>query len=408
MKKADDAKQFRHWLDDPKSDSEKRQRLTCQYNLLRYIQQVGYTEAFNKIIALVPEEHRELFKQLMENYVHVSLPTRKLTKNGNEIHPYLNNMCVDGKLDPDVIDILVYRQILRHWKGSNPIHLRLLSPMCYILIKWDHSISNNTNHHPMITFNGQPYNALELIGSDNLPSLDELTDMDLDTAKRRVLGCIDFALGSKEQLHWNDIHGDYKLSFCLLKLWLHRKTEHSKSLEVILMALIISFLKHILLDTYGETKGKHPKMNIFEDICFIYISERSPISEALPEKSYRQHSHRDLKSYFSLKECADLREKIKKYAKTVLSNKEIEEELEECQQFYKELSMVNQFFKQPFDMPPPEFYFSRLTCPLAVCLNQSKNFRKDIETLCSGNQLLAEFIEELYEFFVPSIPSTVQ
>jgi hypothetical protein len=45
---------------------------------------------------------------------------------------------------------------------------------------------------------------------------------------------------------------------------------------------------------------------------------------------------------------------------------------------------------------------------LAVRLSQSKTFQKDIQSLCSGNQLLAEFIEELYEFFVPSIPSTVQ
>ncbi len=115
-----------------------------------------------------------------------------------------------------------------------------------------------------------------------------------------------------------------------------------------------------------------------------------------------------MKCYFSLKECADLRENIKKYAETVLPNKEIDEELQECQQLYKELSMINQFFKQPYDMPPPEFYFNRFTYPLAVRLSQSKTFQKDIQSLCSGNQLLAEFIEELSEFFVPSISSTVQ
>jgi len=106
-----------------------------------------------------------------------------------------------------------------------------------------------------------------------------------------------------------------------------------------------------------------------------------------------------LKSYFSLKECSDLRQKIRKYAETVLSNDEIEGELKECQQFYKELSMINQFFGQPLDMPAPDFCFSRLTYPLAVCLSQSKNGWKDIKTFCSGNELLFEFIKELYDFF---------
>jgi hypothetical protein len=121
-----------------------------------------------------------------------------------------------------------------------------------------------------------------------------------------------------------------------------------------------------------------------------------------------------LKNYFSRKQCYDLREGIKRYAQTflpntVLSNEEIEGELRECQQFYKELSMINQFFGQPFDMPPPEFCFSRFTYPLAVRLSQSKHFRKDIQMLCSENQLLVEFIIELYEFFfVTSISSSIE
>jgi hypothetical protein len=139
---------------------------------------------------------------------------------------------------------------------------------------------------------------------------------------------------------------------------------------------------------------------------FIYILERLPRSEVLPEKPYRQHSHKKLKSYFSLKECFDLRQSIRKYAQTVLSNDEIEGELQECQQFYKELLMINQFSGQPLDMPPPDVCFSRLTYPLAVRLSQSKNFWKDIKMFCSGNELLFEFIKELYNFFVTNIPST--
>jgi len=115
-----------------------------------------------------------------------------------------------------------------------------------------------------------------------------------------------------------------------------------------------------------------------------------------------------LKSYFSLKECSDIRQKIRQYAEIVLSNNEIEGELQECQQFYKELLMINQFSGQPFDMPPPDFCFSRLTYPLAVRLSQSKTFWKDIKTFCLGNEFLFEFIKEIYDFFVTSIPSSIE
>jgi hypothetical protein len=274
MKNANDAKQFHRWLDDSKSDTEKHQRLTCQYNVLRYIQQVGYIEAFNKIITLVSQDHSELFEELMNNYIDISLPTRKLTPNGNQIHPYLNELYISGKLDHGVIDILVRRQILYLWQGNNLIHLDLLLPMCHILVKWDHSISNDTNHPSTVTFNGQTYNPLELVESDNLPLLDQLIDFDANTRKRFVLGCVDFALRAKEQIHWHGIHGSYILWLSLLKLWLHTKTTHSNSLKMTLVALIISFLKHALLDTYGETKGKYYNMNICDDKHFLFIFQK--------------------------------------------------------------------------------------------------------------------------------------
>ena len=102
---------------------------------------------------------------------------------------------------------------------------------------------------------------------------------------------------------------------------MHRKTERTKSLEVTLMALIISFVKYMLLDTYGETEGKHDEI----------------ISERIPKKPYRQHSYKDLRSYISLEKRTDLRKVVKNYAKFVLSDETIEKEIEECQQFYKEI-----------------------------------------------------------------------
>ena len=41
-----------------------------------------------------------------------------------------------------------------------------------------------------------------------------------------------------------------------------------------------------------------------------------------------------------------------KYAETVLPNDEIKGELDECEQFYKELSMINQLFGQPLPLTP--------------------------------------------------------
>jgi hypothetical protein len=274
MKNANDAKQFRRWLHDSKSDGEKYQRLTCQYNVLRYIQQVGDIEAFNKTITLVSEDQSELLEQLMKSYINISLPTRKLTSNENEIHTYLDKLYISGKLDHGVIDILVRRQILYLWQENHLIHLHLLLPMCHILVQWDHSVSNNTNHPSTVTFNGQTYNPLELVESDDLPLLDQLIDLDGKTRKRFVLGCVDFALRDKEQLHWRGIHRDYKLWLSLLKLWLHTKTKHSNSSKMTLVALIISFLEHALLDTYGKTKSKYHNMNICEDKHFLFTFQK--------------------------------------------------------------------------------------------------------------------------------------
>ena len=133
---------------------------------------------------MVSPDHSELFEQSMKSYISITLPTRKLTSNENQIHPYLNELYINGKLDSGVIDILVRRQILYLWKGNNLIHLDLLLPMCHILVKWDHSISNYTNHPSTITFDGQTYNPLEPVESDNLPLLDQLIDLDANIRKR--------------------------------------------------------------------------------------------------------------------------------------------------------------------------------------------------------------------------------
>ena len=321
MKEAHDAQDFRRWLRISESDDEKCRRIRCLYNMLRYIQKVGPKEAFDKIFVLVPEEHIDLFRKSIEKYINIRSSSQKSTSNGNEMHPYLNTMRECGKLDLDVTDILLRRHVLYLWKVTNPIHRQLLLPMCSILIKWDYSTSRKRDRSSALTFNGQTYNPLEFHDSDNLPILDELPHLDPTRARQLVLNCVDFALESEGQFQWNEIHDDYKLPLSILKLWLHKKSDRTKSLEVTLMALIVSFLKYMLLDTYGETGGQHDEI----------------ISERIPKKPYRQHSYKDLRSYISLEKRTDLRKVVKNYAKFVLSDETIEKEIEECQQFYKEI-----------------------------------------------------------------------
>jgi hypothetical protein len=41
-----------------------------------------------------------------------------------------------------------------------------------------------------------------------------------------------------------------------------------------LLSLITSFLKHALLNTYGETEGKHSKINICEDEYVLFVFQK--------------------------------------------------------------------------------------------------------------------------------------
>ncbi|UJR29476.1 hypothetical protein I4U23_010688 [Adineta vaga] len=181
-------------------------------------------------------------------------------------------------------------------------------------------------------------------------------------------------------LQWRKIHEDYKIWLSIIKLWLHTKTNYSKRLEVTLISLTVSFVKHIFLDTYDE------------------IEERIPKNEELPEKPYRQYSSEKLKNYFSLKKCFQLRQSIKNYAEIFRVDEIIEKDLKECEQFYKELSIINEFAKQPFNMPLPHSCFNQFTSRLAVRLSESKHIWNDVKTFCLNDDFLFDFVKELYKF----------
>lgn len=100
--------------------------------------------------------------------------------------------------------------------------------------------------------------------------------------------------------------------------------------------------------------------------------------------------------------------KYQKIRKQLLSNDRIERELQECQQFQKDLSIINQFSGQQLVMHPPNFCFSNLTYPLPVHITQSKQFWKYIQSFCSNNQIRFQFIKEIYQFFVTNSSSTIE
>ena len=126
-----------------------------------------------------------------------------------------------------------------------------------------------------------------------------------------------------------------------------------------------------------------------------------------PERPYLQNSQWQLKSCFSRDECIQLRESMKKHARTLSSKDEIKKELQECQQLYKELSMLNQFFGQPLDMPPPHYCFNQLTYRLAVVFSMSKDAWKDIESFCEKNEIFQTSIQEIYKFCISRVPEII-
>lgn len=242
---------------DTPADDEKRQWLTCQWNLLRYIQELGEIEAFQNLMEHVPILHQPLFNQLIDSHVTASYQTSIRTRNNNELPPHLHTLYTSGKLDRAIIKILVTGAVLPHWQGTHLSHLRLLLPMCHILLQWDYHQGKTVVHNPTVTFQGQQYCPFELVQRETLPLLAELVRREKKRRKGFVLGCVDFALERQSSINWHGIQNNYLPWLSLLKLWLHSRETTMSLQEPILLAMIISYLKHVLLDTYDETKGKY-------------------------------------------------------------------------------------------------------------------------------------------------------
>jgi hypothetical protein len=129
----------------------------------------------------------------------------------------------------------------------------------------------------------------------------------------------------------------------------------------------------------------------------IYILERIPKNEQLRGKLLR-YSERRLKKYISLSECSEIRRSIKNRSVSHLSNEDVNQAFEEIEQFYKELTMVNQFSVQPLIMPPPHKCISNLTYCLAVNFVMSKNLSKVIPAVFNQNKILINLSDEIQTF----------
>ncbi len=128
-------------------------------------------------------------------------------------------------------------------------------------------------------------------------------------------------------------------------------------------------------------------------ICCL---ERKLKDQKLPTKYLLRYSTEYLKSCFSLADCNHLRALIEQHPTNLLSNDDIERQLIEVEQFYKELTIINQFCGEPFKMPPPHYCVSQLTRQLAVVFKTSKNIWMDIHDLFDNNELLIALTKEIY------------
>ncbi len=250
-----DETEFHHRLNYIKRKKEKYQRLILQWKLYRYIQQTGKKMAYNKLITLVSSEDQLSFNQEMQHFINPCDMTSIQTRNKNELPRYLFFLFKKGELDRAIINILTTGKVLHLWKGTNQVHLHLLLPMCHILLKWDQEETKQKFYYSAVTFNQQQYYPLELVQVENQLLLESIAKSDEKLRRRFVLGCVDFALRPQPAIKWHKIHRDKRLLLSLLKLWFHTTKTIVHMRKSILLAMIVSFLKHALLDTYDETEG---------------------------------------------------------------------------------------------------------------------------------------------------------
>jgi len=247
-----DRRNFRQWLDKTDADVDKREWTTTQLSVLRFIQKKDINTAYNQLIQYVSQNDRSQFDEIMNSYINIQQEISLRTRNGNQLPPTLEERFINGELDRTLIDVLINRELPISWQNLSLVHFRLLLPICHILLKWNFQNGETANVNPTITYNGQQYNLFETVKSEDVPLLNDVSNLLKNDQRNYVLYCIRFALQFPEIVYCNGLNEDYILWLSLLKLWFHKQENKTSLVEPILLALIISFLKHVLLDTYDE------------------------------------------------------------------------------------------------------------------------------------------------------------
>lgn len=217
----------------------------------------------------MPQHHRSQFNQIMKNYIDVQQQVSLNTRSGNPIPVAVEDRFIDGELDRTLIDILINKGIPTSWQNLSSMNFNLFLPILHILLKWNYQIGETANSNPIVTYKQQQYDVFEMVKNKNMPLLNDIPNLPKNDLKKHVLYCIHFALEYQDTSCWKAVNEDYILWLSLLKLWFHQQNNKTPVVEPILFALIVSFLKHILLDTYDEL-GKI--LNQFSFACSMSIT----------------------------------------------------------------------------------------------------------------------------------------
>ena len=380
----DDQDDFEHWLKDTDPDEPKRQLITMQWSLLRFIQRFGSAAAYQRLIRLVSPDDREQFDHIRSSYIDIKPLEAIKLENHTSIPTFLDTLFITGHLDQAIINILICRYVLKREKATKPVYYRLLLPIIQILLRWRCEQTGMTSESCQVTYGNQKYTPLAEIQEADLPSLDNIPTMARGDRKKWVLRCVKFALQSPIDVNVDDIHKDHLAWLCILKLWWHEGNEQTPAKKCILWAMIVSHIMHVLPDQQ-------------------HASERiGQTSEAQSTSApFLKYSKDKLMKRLSSKAWNSLHRAIKGYTRCDLldGDEKIKIDMLEVEQFCHVFSMANQTFGAPIGMPKPRECISTLTYHLAIAFARSTKSEAQIQTsLFQHDQILVGLFGEMQEW----------
>ncbi|CAF1229158.1 unnamed protein product [Didymodactylos carnosus] len=379
---------FNQWLEQNCFDETACSHLKFIFCVLQWLEFTGNiqidTSRFYQLIS--KKRIRAEFQATMQIYLN---PTTGhdglLTKCDNRISKKAVKLVSSGKLDPIVIDILVNRRFFI----SNQNHIEVLLPIFGILVEWDLKKANTVDRdYNVISKNlTLKYNLFDKLKeySSNIPKLKDAERM--KNLKSHVFRCLTYTIKfqdkSKKRKLYNQhhhIHKDYRLWLLMIYHWY--KTTTISYPFVYLCAFIISFLKLNFLDTYDYNHNS--------------ILDNDNLSS-----SFLRHSVQLLKTSLSHSECRHIRQKIPS-DNHVPKDSEIIIEVQNVEQLYQNTIILNEFFKQPYTVLPPQAVFSidLIYAFVEKFKNENKiqTTKKKIFKMFSQKEVLCRLFDEIYSF----------